>query len=354
MKTSFSDRTIGLIATIVIIVVVIYGLQRLKGAPLDSTAPNNVSQDVARPDEVVPAPEIVEPAGFINSNGITIGELVGKKVILIDFWTYSCINCQRTLPYLTDWYAKYANRGLEIIGIHTPEFEFEKKYDNVAAAVAKFGIEYPVVLDNDYGTWQAYGNRYWPRKYLIDINGNIVYDHIGEGGYQETEQKIQELLAERSNQLGQANAIDAVPLTQEVTDEAQPESPETYFGALRNRNLGNGQAGVRGEQTFSVPEELAPNELYLDGVWQITDEYAENTQGGARIVFPYQAKKVYMVARADEPTEVMIRRDGEVIDSIIIQADQLYTLIADNMIGEHTLELIIVNPGLQAFTFTFG
>src|SRR3989338_220306 len=153
------------------------------------------------------AKEISTPDGFINTDNITVGEFVGKKVVLLDIWTYSCINCQRTLQYLKAWYEKYADKGLVIIALHTPEFEFEHKYDNVLAAVKKFGIAYPVVLDNDYSTWTAYGNRYWPRKYLIDIDGYVVYDHIGEGGYEETERKIQELLEERMTRLGVKNGI---------------------------------------------------------------------------------------------------------------------------------------------------
>src|SRR3989344_6905350 len=137
--------------------------------------------------QYVSAKEISTPDGFINTDAISIANLIGKNVILIDFWTYSCINCQRTLPYLNAWYEKYADQGLEIIGIHTPEFDFEKEYANVEKAIEKFGIKYPVVLDNDYSTWQAYKNQYWPRKYLIDIDGFVVYDHIGEGGYDETE-----------------------------------------------------------------------------------------------------------------------------------------------------------------------
>ena len=147
--------------------------------------------------------EIVGPSGFVNTDGITIRELIGQKIVLVDFMTYSCINCQRTFPYLNAWYGKYKDQGLEIIGIHTPEFAFEKDIDNVREAMKHFGISYPVVLDNDYATWNAYGNRYWPRKYLIDIQGNVVYDHIGEGDYEETEMKIRELLEERAQVLGE-------------------------------------------------------------------------------------------------------------------------------------------------------
>lgn len=159
--------------------------------------------------------EISTPDGFINTDRIAVGDLLGKKVILLDFWTYSCINCQRTIPHLNAWYEKYRDQGLVIIGIHTPEFEFEKQYENVLAAVKKFGIAYPVVLDNNYSTWQAYKNRYWPRKYLIDIDGFVVYDHIGEGAYKETERKIQELLAERARVLGSGERISAAPASPE-------------------------------------------------------------------------------------------------------------------------------------------
>ena len=144
--------------------------------------------------------ELANPDGYLNTDhDITIGEYIGKKVILVDFWTYSCINCQRTLPYLTSWDEKYRDEGLLIIGVHTPEFGFEKEYDNVKRAIEKFNIKYPVVQDNEYQTWRAYKNRYWPRKYLIDIDGYIVYDHIGEGAYDETEEKIREVLKERAS-----------------------------------------------------------------------------------------------------------------------------------------------------------
>lgn len=144
------------------------------------------------------APEISTPNGFINTEGkqVTISELKGKKVVLVSFWTYSCINCKRTLPYLNDWYSKYKDQGLEIISIHTPEFAFEKVQKNVENAVLLQNIKYPVVLDNDYSTWNSYGNQYWPRKYLVNKDGYIVYDHIGEGAYEETEEEIRKALEE--------------------------------------------------------------------------------------------------------------------------------------------------------------
>ena len=151
------------------------------------------------------AKEIVAPAGFINTGGepVRIADHVGKNVILVDFLTYSCINCVRVQPYLNAWHEKYADKGLMIIGIHTPEFEFEKDITNVERAMRDMEVRYPIVLDNNYSTWRAYQNSYWPRKYLIDIDGYIVYDHIGEGGYEETARKIQKLLMERTARPGE-------------------------------------------------------------------------------------------------------------------------------------------------------
>ena len=311
-----------------------------------------------------PAKEITTPDGFINTDGkpVTIGEFIGKKVILVDFWTYSCINCQRTTPYLNAWYEKYKDKGLVIIGIHTPEFEFEKIYQNVLDATERMGIKYPVVLDNDYSTWTAYQNRFWPRKYLIDIDGFIVYDHIGEGAYEETEKKIQETLSERQALLGESGTI-SQPLTKEIPIQNGAKSSEIYFGASRNERLGNGVQGTLGVQNFTQPKNISPNTLYLDGQWDITDEYAEN-KGMAKITFRYKAQYVYMVASAENTVRVKILIDGLAIQTpgkdvdengfITIQKDQLYTLVAGLGSEEHILEIIIENPGLRAFTFTFG
>src|SRR3989344_1619268 len=310
------------------------------------------------------AREIVSPAGFINTNGIAIQELIGKKVILVDFWTYGCINCQRTLPYLTSWYDKYRESGLEIIGVHTPEFAFEKEIENVQWAVDKYGIKYPVVLDNDYGTWRNYQNRYWPRKYLIDIDGYIVYDHIGEGGYQETERKIQELLQERMIRLNENGSVasgSVAPENIEQTTQGQ-RSPEIYFGSQRNEHFGNGTSGLVGIQQLVTPADIRLNTLYLDGNWNIQGEYATNLSAVAKIIFRYQGQKVFIVASADSPVTVTVLRDGQpvgdaagsdVIDgTVTIQEDRLYRLVEDSeSFGEHILELIISQPALEAYTF---
>ncbi|MBI2052933.1 MAG: redoxin family protein [Candidatus Ryanbacteria bacterium] len=314
------------------------------------------------------AKEISTPDGFINGDGVSIGKLIGKKVILIDFWTYSCINCQRTTPYLNSWYEKYKDKGLEIIGIHTPEFEFEKKYDNVKAAVIREGIKYPVVLDNDYSTWRAYRNQFWPRKYLIDIDGFIVYNHAGEGAYGETEREIQRALEERMRVLDMKGEIAkdlSSPQTSQV-DLAKLGSPEIYFGAGRNTSLGNGDSQRTGPQTLAEPASVQKNKLYLVGNWQFEEEYAENQGSNTKIIFRYQARDVYMVASSLEGVRAKILIDGkpalslrgsdvDAEGSVLFKDERLYYLI-HNPAGyqEHTLEILIEDKSLRAFTFTFG
>jgi thiol-disulfide isomerase/thioredoxin len=318
-----------------------------------------------------PAIEIVDPTGFINvAPGFTLSSIIGKKVILLDFWTYSCINCVRTIPYLNAWYQKYASQGLEIVGIHTPEFDFEKNINNVENAVAEYGIHYPVILDSNYGTWDAYNNLYWPNEYLIDMAGYIVHNQVGEGNYPETEAEIQKLLEQRAQILGTSAA--AIPTsTVDITpsDLNEIQSPETYFGAARNSLLANGTFFANGDQTLTTPatSTVQLNQLYLGGTWDFEDQYATNLTAGATITYEYDSKDVYMVA-AGVPagTVVDVLQDGQPITAadagsdatggtITIGADKLYNLV-DNADGggEHTLELIIESPGLQAYTFTFG
>lgn len=313
------------------------------------------------------AKEIVNPNGFINTEPLTLSELIGKQVILVDFWTYSCINCQRTLPYLTAWDEKYSDQGLTILGIHTPEFEFEKDKDNVIKAAEKFGVEYPIIQDNNYQTWSAYKNRYWPRKYLIDIDGFIVYDHIGEGAYEETEQKIQELLAERAERLDMEE-ISTPELEKDPELRMQSRSPEVYFGALRNKLLGNGTKGKTGKQSFTEPDDIRMDKLYLVGDWDIQNEYAENVSSNAKIIFRFRAKNVFMVASALQDTTISLKLDGEPLQegageditfadgkaSGTVQADQLYKLVEKGEHDVYTLEITVEEPGFKAFTFTFG
>ncbi len=303
------------------------------------------------------APELSSIDGYINTDGksITLESLRGK-VVLLDIWTYSCINCQRTLPYINEWYSKYRDQGLEIVGLHTPEFAFEKVQSNVEKAVEKFGIKYPVVLDNDYSTWQALGNQFWPRKYLIDIDGYIVYDHIGEGNYEETERAIQDALKERASRMGMQDKISdstSSPSDVVLVDSSRVKSPEVYFGSSRNEHLGNGTSGTAGEQVFSLPATIVFNKLYLNGIWDLTSEYAENKNAGS-IVFSYEAKNVYITAGSENGVEVEIYKDDLFVKNVTIKDETLYHLIQDTDYGKHVLKIVLPKAGLRAFTFTFG
>ena len=310
------------------------------------------------------AKEIADPSGFVNTNDepITLSQYVGKKVILLDIMTYSCINCIRTFPYLVDWYKKYEDKGLIIIGIHTPEFDFEKNIDNVKAAMKKYGIEFPVVLDNNYGTWNAYNNRYWPMKYLIDIDGFIRYTHIGEGGYDETEQQIQDLLKERADVLGLSSATkDSIdmPVSANVMNTPDQnvygQSPETYLGSDRNEFFGNGTAGLPSDRaSYIVPKNLSEDHFYLDGTWTITRDHAKNLAVPARIVYPFASKHVYIVASADNPVTLDIKIDSKAMIPVTIYESRLYEVYSGDSFGMHTIELSPETNGLKVFTFTFG
>ncbi len=305
------------------------------------------------------AKEFVDPTGFINTAPFKLSDIVGQKVVLIDFWTYSCINCQRTIPYLNAWYQKYKDYGLEIVGVHTPEFDFEKDISNVQTAVKQLGIQYPVVLDSNMGTWDAYQNEYWPAEYLIDIDGFIVHNSIGEGEYSQTEIAIQAALKERDAALGLSdnvptgivNPSDAVSM-----DSTKVQSPETYFGSARNEYLADGIQGQAGLQTLSLPSDFQSNELYLAGTWNFKDQYAESTSPASSIVFEYDAKNVYMVASSENPngTPIKVYEDGTLVNSLTITGNTLYTLISGSSYGAHTMKIEVDGPGLDAYTFTFG
>jgi hypothetical protein len=273
-----------------------------------------------------------------------------------------------TIPYLNAWYQKYKDQGLVIVGIHTPEFDFEHDMQNVAAAVKKYGIAYPVVLDNNMGTWNAYQNQYWPHEFLIDIDGFIVHDQVGEGEYDATERAIQAALAERTQALGLDQTVAggiASPTGTIAIDFGAVASAETYFGSNRNQYLANGLQGTKGTQTLGIPSTTVPNALYLGGAWDFAPEFATNQNADAKIEFTYSAKNVYLVASAAEPVTLQILRDGKPLGAVaggdvspgstaVVRADRLYDLIRGENYGTHTIEIIVKNPGLNAFTFTFG
>ncbi len=340
---------------------------------LTATNTNVGVNDMQKAVRYPKAPEITKAAGYVNTGGkpITISQFKGDKVVLIDFWTYSCINCQRTLPYLRAWYDKYHDQGLEIIGIHTPEFAFERVQANVEKAVNDFGLKYPSVLDNDYGTWNAFGNSYWPRKYLIDIDGYIVYDHAGEGNYDETEKAIQAALLERAKRLGGGMPVSGIAAPTDVVtvNSNLLGSPETYFGASRNEYFGNGTPNTPGTKSFTLPETTNLNTYYLGGTWDIEAEYAQS-EGDATLEYQYRAKNVYLVAGSSDGAalDVEVTRDGKPLDKSIagkdisfkdgksyvqIGGNRLYHIIGEMEYGNHVLKFNMPK-GIQAYTFTFG
>ena len=311
--------------------------------------------------------EIVNPSGFVNTDGvpITIGEYVGKKVILLDIMTYSCINCQRSFPYVTKWYEEYKDDGFVVIGIHTPEFAFEKDIQNVSAAMQKFGINFPVVLDNDYATWNAYGNRYWPRKYLIDINGSVVYDHIGEGAYDETEAKIVELLNERKRVLGEEGTVsmmDSVPLEAVTVDFDKVRTRETYLGSARSQFQDNvPEQCANGVCQFQFTKQSDFRGYELSGAWTVRPEYislaAGAPEGGpvGSIRMNFEASTVNLVMGAPTPVRARVLLDDVIVDEIVVQEHTLYKLIdLKGEYGAHILEIQFLDPGVDAYAFTFG
>ena len=364
-----SKQTVIGIVVVVLIVAVLGTIEYIKPESLASRASSSVATEVTVSDsertaeknkKYEVAKEITTPDGFLNTEPFTLSDAIGKKVILIEFWTYSCINCLRVIPYINAWDAKYRDDGLLIIGIHTPEFEFEKDIENVKRAVEKYGVTWPVVLDNDYSTWTAYKNRYWPRKYLIDIDGYIVYDHIGEGAYEETETKIVELLNERKLVLGEEGNIAVkggeVDIFQDI-DASKPRSPETYLGSERVEYLKNLPSNLclsgGCDYTFSGGN---PQGYELSGKWKTDSESTtlESETGALRMEFT--ASKVNLVAgQGEAPVRAKILVDGKEIKQITFTEHDLYNLVdLDGQHGTHLLEIQFLDPGVSAFAFTFG
>jgi thiol-disulfide isomerase/thioredoxin len=317
------------------------------------------------------APELTNVNGYINSEPITLADL-RNKVVLVDFWTYSCINCIRTIPYLNAWHEKYADNGLVIVGVHTPEFEFEKDYNNVKAAVEKFDIKYPVAQDNEKGTWEAYENRYWPRKYLIDNEGYVRYDHIGEGAYAETEKVIQSLLAERTQYIGANVTIDqsiSNPESSQSVNFDRINTPELYFGYEYSRApLGNSE-GYKPDQVvnYTVPDDtkIVPNRIYLAGEWKNNADHMELQSEVGRIVLSYSAKAVNIVAGGKG--ELHILEDNSPLDdsssgtdisengTVKIDGQRLYNIVEhEEGYGNHQIAIEVAGRGFQIYTFTFG
>jgi cytochrome c biogenesis protein CcdA/peroxiredoxin len=305
--------------------------------------------------EPYPAPEITGITAWINSPPLQMGDLKGK-VVLIDFWAYSCINCIRTLPYLKDWYQKYHDKGLVIIGIHAPEFEFERDLSNVKNAVEKFGIKYPVALDNNFATWKNYNNQYWPAHYLIDKNGDVVYTHFGEGDYETTENNIRRLL-------GVTGANTQV----QPESVASKQTRETYLGSSRAANYSSPESITANKPfLYSYPKTLDDDYWALSGLWAVASEKIVSAQADAALKIHFNAGKIFVVMgnATSQPIKVKLLLNGEqvvkekgkdVVDSsIVVSGHRLYEAVVMKSSSNGVLQIIASAPGLEVYTFTFG
>ena len=299
----------------------------------------------AKLDDFGAAPDFTGISTWLNTPGgqpLSLAGLRGK-VVLVDFWTYSCINCLRTLPHLEAWDRAYRKAGLVIVGVHTPEFAFEHVVSNVRGAAHRLGVRYPIAIDNRYGTWEAYGNQYWPAEYLIDRSGHVRHAHFGEGEYDRTESLIRELLATRNVRLAAATrARDTTP-----TDVITPES---YLGYQRLDRYAGSEIAKNREADYRFPSRLAANELAYSGLWRVESERIVAGRD-ARLRLRYQARYVYLVLGGKGRVQTLL--DGKPARTVTVNGDRLYTLVSDPQEHEKLLELRFT-PGVAGYAFTFG
>jgi len=337
----------------------------MMGAPNKNTQTRN-----ALPVEAI-APSFKTTTSWLNSSPLSLETLKGK-VVLVDFWTYSCINCLRAIPYVRAWAEKYRDEGLVVIGVHTPEFAFERDIDNVKRAIASQQITYPVAIDNDYAIWRAYQNQYWPAHYFIDAEGQIRHHHFGEGDYERSEQIIQQLLAEA----GATNIATGIVSVTASGSEAAPNlrnirSPETYIGFNRAENfVSAGGLMQDAPKNYTLTENLRLNEWGLVGKWHVSKEHARLVGQEGSIAFRFHARDLHMVlgrGETDEPVRFRVTLDGKPpLDAHgldvnsqgegIITQERLYQLIRqpEDMIGSHEFKIEFLGSGVEAYVFTFG
>jgi thiol-disulfide isomerase/thioredoxin len=319
----------------------------------------------------VRAPEIGRL--WLNSPPLSFRQLRGR-VVLVDFWDYTCVNCIRTLPYVQAWHERYGSKGLTVIGVHTPEFTFAQYESNVERGIREFGLTYPVVVDSDREIWKAFANRYWPTKYLLDKEGYLRYAHFGEGAYRECEEAIRELLREVNPALAFPPLMDPVRAEDQPGAVCYPPSGELYLGHGRGR-IGN-EGGFQPDSIadYSLPAEFRENFFYVRGRWASTAEYMEAAGEGEHLLtLKYQAAGVNLVMAAPRggSCDVLIRQDSKPLPQglktpdvrfrtiagseqsyVSVQQARMYQLVNNHDFGSHVLELACA-PGVAAFAFTF-
>ncbi len=315
-------------------------------------------------------PDLSGASAWINSPPLTAESLRGK-VVVVDFWTYSCINCLRTLPYVNAWYGKYKDSGLVVLGVHTPEFPFEKEESNVRKAVRDLGIDYPVAMDNDYRIWRAFNNEYWPAHYFIDAAGRVRYHHFGEGDYEESEAWIRGLLEERNHQPTPNRATQIAALGAEAASDLQAvQSPETYIGYIRATNFASpGGFSEDAAQLYRAPAQLKLNEWALTGRWKDEGQIATLLSATGGIVYRFHARDLHLVlgpANDGKPVRFRVTLDGkppgadhgEDCDANgygTVTESRLYQLIRQKSgARDRVFRIEFLAPGAQAFAFTFG
>jgi cytochrome c biogenesis protein CcdA/thiol-disulfide isomerase/thioredoxin len=314
-------------------------------------------------------PSLDGAAQWLNSPPLTTQALRGK-VVLVDFWTYSCINCIRALPYVRGWADKYKEHGLVVIGVHAPEFAFEKDPANVAKAVKELGVNYPVALDNNYAIWQAFNNQYWPAHYFIDAQGQIRHHHFGEGGYAESEDVIRQLLTAAGQKNLPGGYVSDIRHGVEAADSGDAtRSQETYVGYARAQNFAGGKVAHDDPWDYHAPATLGTNQWALDGRWIVHDENAQLKQAGGRIVYRFRGRDLHLVlgpGSAGIPIRFRVTVDGkppgadhgmdtDAEGNGIVTAQRLYQLVRQaNGSGERLFEITFLDPGVQAYAFTFG
>jgi thiol-disulfide isomerase/thioredoxin len=314
-------------------------------------------------------PSLEGAAGWLNSPPLATADLRGK-VVLIDFWTYTCINWLRTLGFVRAWAEKYEEQGLVVIGIHTPEFPFERDVDNVRRAVEEMRVGYPIALDPDYEVWDAFSNRYWPAVYIADAEGRIRYHHFGEGAYEECEQVIQALLREAGRDVGNELVSVVDDGVEAQADWATLESPETYLGHGQARSFASpGGAEPDEPRTYVLPDRLGLNDWALSGDWTVERRAAVLNRAEGRIAFRFHARDVNLVM-GPRPREMsvpfVVLVDGEPpaaahgvdVDEQgrgTLSEQRLYQLIRERgSITDRTFEITFAVPGVEAYVFTFG
>jgi cytochrome c biogenesis protein CcdA/thiol-disulfide isomerase/thioredoxin len=340
------------------------------GAEKPALVPVSAAEPVLVLADEGPMPELSGAVGWLNSPPLTTKSLRGK-VVVIDFWTYSCINCLRALPYVEGWSAKYKDAGLVVIGVHTPEFAFEKERSNVEKAVRDLHITYPVAIDSDYKIWEAFNNQYWPAHYFIDGKGRIRAHHFGEGNYAESERVIQELLKENGAPALAEGLLNVTGTGAEApSDSKNVGSPETYVGYKRAGNFASAEPIAKdSRKTYSPQPRLSLNQWALGGSWKVGDESAVLESVPGKIVFRFHARDLHLVlgpTKNGKPIRFTVKLDGtapgddhgadtDAAGAGTVQGNRLYQLIRQKgAVEDRTFEIDFLDPGVQAFAFTFG